>query len=43
MALNAGTTVRKIDVKALQRKVRAAGGDPGDVPAPNANTLQAAE
>lgn len=43
MALNASTTVREIDVKALQRKVRAAGGDPGDVPASNANTLQAAE
>jgi hypothetical protein len=43
MALQAGTTVRAIDVKTLQRKIRQAGGDPGDVPASNAKTLQAAE
>jgi hypothetical protein len=43
MALGANTTVRAIDVNALQRKIRAAGGDPGDRPAPNAKILQAAE
>jgi len=43
MALQSGTSLRKIDVKALQRKIHQAGGDPGDVPASNAKTLQAAE
>jgi hypothetical protein len=43
MALQGGTTVRKIDVGALQKKIRAQGGDPGDVPAPNARLAQAAE
>ena len=43
MALNAGTTVRRIDVAELQRRIRAAGGDPGDRPADNAKIAQAAE
>jgi hypothetical protein len=43
MALSSGTTVRAVDVAALQRKIRQAGGDPGDVPAANAKLLQAAE
>lgn len=43
MALQSGTSLRKVDVKTLQRKIRQAGGDPGDVPASNAKTLQAAE
>ncbi|MBM3601568.1 MAG: FAD-dependent oxidoreductase [Alphaproteobacteria bacterium] len=43
MALNAGTTVRRVDVKSLQAKIRAHGGDPGDQPAPNAKLAQAAE
>jgi hypothetical protein len=43
MALQGNTTVRQIDVAALQRKIRAAGGDPGDIPAANAKILQAAE
>lgn len=43
MALSGNTTVRQIDVAALQKKIRAAGGDPGDVPAANAKILQAAE
>jgi hypothetical protein len=43
MALGANTTVRAVDVNALQRRIRAAGGDPGDRPAPNAKILQAAE
>ncbi|MCC7046482.1 MAG: FAD-dependent oxidoreductase, partial [Alphaproteobacteria bacterium] len=43
MALGANTTVRAVDVNALQRKIRAAGGDPGDRPAPNAKILRAAE
>ena len=33
MALSAGTTVRDVDVAALQRGLRAAGADPGDAPA----------
>ncbi len=32
MALSAGTTVRNIDVASLQKRLRAAGADPGDVP-----------
>lgn len=33
MALSAGTTVRDVDVAALQRRLRAQGADPGDQPA----------
>jgi hypothetical protein len=43
LALQGGTTVRNIDVGTLQRKLREQGGDPGDIPAPNAKLAQAAE
>jgi hypothetical protein len=43
LALQGKTTVREIDVGTLQRKIRAQGGDPGDIPAPNAKLAQAAE
>ncbi len=43
IALNAGTTVRKVDVKAIQKQMRAQGADPGDVPSANASYLEAAE
>jgi hypothetical protein len=36
MAVDQGTLVRHVDVAALQRKLRAQGADPGDIPAPNA-------
>lgn len=42
-ALSSGVTVRNVDVSTVQAKVRAAGGDPGDVPASNAQVLEAAE
>ena len=35
-ALNGGTTVREVDVRAIQRQMRAQGADPGDRPAANA-------
>jgi glycine/D-amino acid oxidase-like deaminating enzyme len=37
MALNAGVTVRHVDVAALQAKLRAQGADPGDQTGPNAD------
>ncbi|ATN36911.1 FAD-dependent oxidoreductase (plasmid) [Rhizobium sp. ACO-34A] len=43
VALNAGTTVRKADVKAIQKQMRAQGADPGDIPSANASYLEAAE
>ena len=43
LALNGGTTVRQVDATAIQRQVRAQGGDPGDRPASNASILEAAE
>jgi hypothetical protein len=43
VALNAGTTVRKVDVAAIQRKMRAQRADPGDIPSDNATMLEAAE
>ena len=43
VALNSGINVRDVDVRTIQEKVRAQGGDPGDVPAENAHILQAAE
>ena len=36
MALDAGTLVRNVDVPTLQKKLRAQGADPGDVPSANA-------
>jgi hypothetical protein len=43
LALRAGVSVRKADVRAIQRQMRAQGADPGDVPADNALLLEAAE
>jgi hypothetical protein len=43
VALNSGTTVRKADIKAIQKQMRAQGADPGDVPSDNATYLEAAE
>jgi len=42
-ALNSGRLVRHIDVAAVQRRLRAQGADPGDVPSSNATLLEAAE
>jgi hypothetical protein len=42
LALDAGTTVAKIDVRQLQARLRAQGADPGDVPAANATTAPVA-
>lgn len=38
LAVDAGMTVREVDVAAIQRRMRDQGADPGDVPAPNALT-----
>ncbi len=43
LALDAGVTVREVDVAKVQQTVRARGGDPGDVPAYNASVLEAAQ
>lgn len=43
VALNAGTTVRRADVAAIQKQMRAQGADPGDRPSDNATFLEAAE
>ena len=43
VALNAGTTVRRADIAAIQKQMRAQGADPGDVPSQNATILEAAE
>jgi hypothetical protein len=40
MALSSGQTVRRIDVSELQRRLRAVGADPGDVPAANARLAE---
>ena len=37
-AVNGSIDVAKVDVRAIQKQMRAQGADPGDVPAPNANT-----
>jgi hypothetical protein len=37
MALEAGVSVRRVDVKALQARLRAQGADPGDQSGPNAD------
>jgi hypothetical protein len=37
MALDAGVTVRQVDVRALQARLRAQGADPGDQSGPNAD------
>jgi len=43
VALNAGTSVRKADIRAIQKQMRAQGADPGDVPSTNAGMQEAAE
>ncbi len=43
VALNAGTSVRKADIRAIQKQMRAQGADPGDVPSTNAGIQEAAE
>ena len=43
VALNAGVAVRRADVKAIQKQLRAQGADPGDTPSGNATFLEAAE
>ena len=43
IALDAGVTVRKVDVRAIQKRMRAQGADPGDLPSANASILEAAE
>ena len=42
-ALDTGVTVRKVDVAAVQRRLRAQGADPGDVPSPRARLAGAGE
>ena len=39
-ALDSGVTVRKADVAAVQRRLRSAGADPGDVPSPRARPAE---
>ena len=43
IALDAGVTVREVDVAKVQKIVRDRGGDPGDQPAANASILEAAQ
>ncbi|MBW8637770.1 FAD-dependent oxidoreductase [Hoeflea sp. WL0058] len=43
VALNAGTSVRKADIRAIQKQMRAQGADPGDAPSTNASLQEAAE
>ncbi len=43
VALGAGRTVREADVSLIQKKMRAQGADPGDIPSANALTQEAAE
>ena len=42
MALDAGLSVRQVDIKALQAKLRAQGADPGDQSGPNADVPEIA-
>lgn len=43
LAVDAGVTVRELDVLAVQRGMRGQGADPGDVPAANATVPESAE
>jgi len=43
MALDEGKLVRDVDVTALQKKLRAQGADPGDVPSKNATVRESVE
>jgi hypothetical protein len=40
VALSAGVPVRAVDVREVQKRLRAAGADPGDVPAANAAVVE---
>jgi hypothetical protein len=42
MALSAGTSVRNVDVRGLQKRLRAVGADPGDQPSANAKLSETA-
>ena len=42
LALGGGTTVREVDARAIQRRMRAQGADPGDRPAANAQVREVA-
>jgi len=42
LALDGGVPLRRVDPRAICAKVRAQGGDPGDVPSANAKILEAA-
>ena len=42
LALDGGSTVREVDARAIQRRMRAQGADPGDRPAENALITEAA-
>ncbi len=41
-SLDSGTLVRNVDVRAIQRQMRAQSADPGDIPADNARLPEAA-
>jgi hypothetical protein len=43
LAVDAGVTVREVDAATIQRRMRAQGADPGDVPAPNATLTDPVE
>jgi hypothetical protein len=43
LAVDQGVTVREVDVKQIQQKMRDQGADPGDVPAPNATVTEIEE
>jgi hypothetical protein len=43
LAVDAGVTVREVDVAAIQRMMRNQGADPGDVPSPNATVTETVE
>jgi hypothetical protein len=42
LALDAGIALRRVDPKAICKKVRTQGGDPGDRPSANATILEKA-
>jgi carbamoylphosphate synthase small subunit len=40
MALSAGISVKSVDTRRLQERLRAQGADPGDIPSANAKILE---
>jgi hypothetical protein len=42
LALNSGIALRQVDPKAICARVRAQGGDPGDIPSANASVMETA-